>query len=410
MLKKHLLFIEANTTGTGLLALETAHGLGFNPVFFTHKPQRYPGLVEKDYPVITCDTNSLAALQHAIDHNGLDEASGIMSTSEFYLETVAHLAAHYHLPGNSPEAIARCRNKALTRLALEQAGILQPRFLPVDSLSTMDEIGARLPLPCVVKPADDTGSYMVRLCQTAQEAYEQITLILQMTLNIRGQQCAQTALIEEFIEGPEYSVEMFTWQDRSTCIGVTEKQVGSLPCFVEHRHIFPAPLSSATQKEIVATVTAALRALGITHGATHTEVKLTPKGCVIIEINARLAGGMIPELIRSASGMDILAQHILAACGQPPRLYPTLQQYAGIQFFIAPFAGMLERIDGQEEVRTSVGVVQFALTTSPGRHVSLPASSYDRLGYVIVAAQSYEEVMQRLQAATMKLDLHIVED
>jgi S-sulfo-L-cysteine synthase (3-phospho-L-serine-dependent) len=309
--KNLLLFVESNTTGTGMLALKKAKSWGLLPVFLCNKPERYLGLEETGAQVLVCDTNSLEAVKQTIEANlNVDELCGIATTSEFYLETVAELTSAYGLPGNPADAMRTARNKSKTRLRLAEVGVRQPRFAIVkseaDVAAAIDGVG----LPCVVKPADDSGSNDVKLCNTPEEVEAQAKKILAVHTNMRGQQTALTVLVEEYVDAPEYSVEMFTWQGETICVGITEKKLTGFPYFVEAGHIFPAPLSDEVAEEMRSTVRAALQAVGVQNGATHTEVKLTSEGAAIIEINARLAGGMIPELIRYSTGIDMLENQI----------------------------------------------------------------------------------------------------
>jgi biotin carboxylase len=406
--RKRLLFIEANTTGTGMLALNKARALGFAPLFLTHKPARYQGLEQTGCPTLICETNTPQALKTTIElHVQPAEMCGITTTSEFYLETVALLAGDYGLVGNSPLAVARCRDKARTRLRLQEAGVAQPRFAIISDPAEIEAGLKTSGLPCVVKPVDDTGSHDVLYCQTHAQVEAQVARILGAQTNVRGQQSAHAVLLEEFLDAPEYSVETLTWQGKTTCVGVTEKQLTGFPAFVESGHIFPAPLAPEVLAEMTATVVRALEALEISSGPTHTEVKWTARGCAIIEVNARLAGGMIPELIRYTTGRDLVEEQLKMATGQPPAQSTRSHGYAGIAFLTAAAPGLLEEIRGGEKVRALQGIAHLEVTAARGARVVPPTSSYDRLGYIIACGQTYPEVASRLQEALATLEFVI---
>jgi cysteine synthase A len=403
-----MLFIEANTTGTGMLALEKTRRLGLHPIFLTNKPERYLGLERFSDSVVVCDTNSLLAIQAVINQQlDVPALGGITTTSEFYIETVAELSTLYGLPGNHPTAVRDCRNKARTRAILAEAGVYQPRFAVLDALGDLPTHIAAIGLPCVVKPADDTGSNEVRLCMSLEEIAAQAQRIWRMDTNVRGQRTAATVLLEEYLDAPEYSVETFFWEGACTHIGITEKSVAGTPFFVEHRHIFPAPLQAAAMAHVTETVERALRAAGITFGPMHTEVKLTPRGCAIIEINARLAGGMIPELIRHATGIDLLEQQLRGAAGQTPRLEAQPTGYAGIQFLLPPAAGTLAAVHGIEQAERSPGVEQVVVTARIGSAVALAQSAYQRLGFIIARGASAAEAADHLRRSHERLVVEV---
>lgn len=395
-----MIFVESNTTGTGLIALDTARRLGLSPVFLTSDPDRYPELAEHPCEVTRCDTNSLVALRAAFrDTLRREDCAGVTTTSEFYLEPVAELADWLLLPGNTPRTVAVCRDKSRLRRVLADAGLCQPRFAVA---GRDDEVAAavdRVGLPCVVKPVDDSGSINVVRCESVAEARSAARRIIDAPINVRGQRAARVALVERYLDGPEYSVEMFGVGDDMVCVGITEKGVTGAPYFAEHRHLFPAPLSAATERAIEGTVRAALAAIGFCHGASHTEVRIVDGAVSIIEVNGRLAGGMIPELVRLATGVDLVREQIHAAAGLPVRLTADRDGYAGIRFLTADDAGTLRRFDGMDDARALPGIDRVVPTARPGREVGPPRGAYDRLGYIIARGPAPADVATALDKA-----------
>jgi cysteine synthase A len=400
--RPRLVFVEANTTGTGMLALRTATRLGTEPVLLTGRRDRYAGLAETGARVVECDTNDPAALRRAVDALAGEPGglAGIATTSEFYLVPVAELAAERGLPGNPPAATATCRDKSRTRAALSAAGVGQPRYAAVRDPAEVPAAVDRVGLPCVVKPADDSGSNAVLRCDDVAAARAQAAAVLAVTTNVRGQPTAGTALVEEYLAGPEVSVETFSVDGRVSCVGVTAKGVTGGPHFVEHQHVFPAELPAAVTAQAEETTARALAATGFALGACHVEVKLTGAGPAVVEINARLAGGMIPELVALATGVDLLEQQLRAFAGLPVRLAPARSRRAGIRFLLPPAAGHLRAVAGTDAAREVPGVDRVVVTAAPGREVRPPRNAYDRLGYVIAAGDSAAEVERTLRAAT----------
>ncbi|MFJ8164235.1 pyridoxal-phosphate dependent enzyme [Streptomyces sp. NPDC096136] len=405
---RHLLFVESNTTGTGMLALERARELDTVPVLLTADPDRYRGLAETGAEVVRCDTNSDAALRAAVQERfRREEIAGVTTTSDFYVPAAARIARWLGLPGNAPEAVAVCRDKSALREGLRAAGVRQPRYSLVREPAGAAAAVARTGLPCVVKPADDSGSTNVLLCADEAEVRAQIERILAVDTNVRGMPTARTVLVEEYLDGPEYSVEMFGGDGQTVCVGITAKSVTAGPHFVEHRHLFPAPLPAATAQLITDTVTAALDAAGIRLGATHTEVKLTADGPALVEINPRPAGGMIPELIRLATGVDLLDAQLRAALGTPPHLKAEDAGHAGIQFLLADTDGTLTAVHGAEAAAAVEGVASVLVTAAPGTRVHRPRSASDRLGHVIARHAEPAGVHAALDAASALVHLDI---
>ena len=391
-----------------MLALHTARRLGYIPVLVTDSPARYTGLAGTDFEVLRCDTNAPDALRTAIQERfPRQEIVGITTTSDFYVRTAADLADWMGLPGNPAAAVAACRDKATTRRLLEAAGVHQPRHAEVTSVESTAAAVGRLGLPCVVKPVDDSGSHLVRLCTTVEEARRQVGRVLAVETNVRGQAVAKTALVEEYIGAPEYSVEIFTTGGVHSCVGVTAKTVTPGPVFVETQHLFPAELPPAVAARIEAAAVAAVKAVGWTLGPAHVEVKATLDDAWVVEVNPRLAGGMIPELVRLATGTDLLEQQIRAAVGQPVDVTAAPSGVAGIRFLIAEHHGVVRAVVGRNAAEAVQAVTAVTVTCSEGDIVGPPEDAYGRLGHIIARGEATTEVLEHLDTAGRLLKVRV---
>ncbi|MDG9708964.1 pyridoxal-phosphate dependent enzyme [Streptomyces sp. DH10] len=393
-------FVESNTTGTGMLALRIAAEAGYEPVLVTGDSTRYAGLTDTGATVVDCDTNDTGALVRAVTKAFEPGCiAGVSTTSEFYLVAAASLANAVGLPAERAEAIAGCRDKGRLRETLLRAGIGQPRFEVVEDGPTAAAAADRLGTPCVVKPVDDSGSTRVRRCDSARQAAELAEEITARTTNGRGQAMAGRALVEQYLDAPEYSVEMFGVEGVHRLIGITEKTVTGAPHFVESRHLVPADLSAEAAREMTGTVSAALAATGLSRGPSHTEVKRTPAGSAVVEINPRLAGGLIPELYRLATGVDLLAAQVTYAGGTAPLLPDGFARHAGIQFVLPTEQGVLERVAGLEEARAVPGVERVTVTATAGTQIAPPTDAYGRIGHVVAVGESRAAVVEALDRA-----------
>ncbi|UOX90016.1 pyridoxal-phosphate dependent enzyme [Amycolatopsis sp. FBCC-B4732] len=406
--RKHLVFVEANTTGTGMLALLRARDLGLVPALLTNRPSRYQGVGEADCEIIRCDTTSVTALTAAVRaHLHPGEVGGVTTTSEFSLEVTAALAESLGLPGNPLPAVQACRRKPLTRRLLAGAGLPQPVSVVVTEAADVPEAVAATGLPCVVKPASDSGSTGVLLCTSVRQARAHAARLLAITHNARGQVVLPEVLVEELVQGPEFSVETVFSEGELHVLGTTRTSLSPPPSFVELRHVFPAPLDESASREVEKTVRTAIAAIGLSHGACHTELRLAAAGPTIIEVNARLAGGMIPELIRLAGGADPLAQQLRAAAGMPVELPREPLRRAGVAFITSPEEGRLVRLDGREAARQVDGVSEVRIARCAGDPVRPAADASDRLGYVIASAASVGHLDRSLDAALDRITVRV---
>ncbi|MGG4264553.1 ATP-grasp domain-containing protein [Peribacillus simplex] len=393
-IKKHLLFIESNTTGTGLKAFGIAKNLGHRGLLLTKDFSQYSNFnfVEN----IVCDTDDINAIKKSIELIGIENICGITTTSEYYVEIAAEISTYYGFIGSSPEIIRRYRDKALLRSVLSDTNVVQPEYQIVEDITGSEDVLNEIKFPCVVKPTEDSGSNNVKLCKDKADVREHMKLILSKKTNMRGQLIKPKVLIEEYIEGKEYSVELFINKERITLIGITEKRTTGNPFFVECRHIFPSNFKKEESNIVYKTVAEAVGKLGYVNGALHAEIKMNKGKCVIIEINPRLAGGMIPELIKLSTGIDVLKYHINSFIDNDIFFEVNAERYAGIQFLISPFEGALDEIRGLEKINELKGFHYSNINLNKGSRVRKAQNSSDRLGYFIFQSKSYKEIHSML--------------
>jgi S-sulfo-L-cysteine synthase (3-phospho-L-serine-dependent) len=236
--------------------------------------------------------------------------------------------------------------------------------------------------------------------------------ILSTRVNAREQPSARVALVEEYLDGPEYSVELFSTAGVARCVGITAKSVTGDPYFVEAGHQYPAGLDPDMSRLLITTVRRALVAVGVREGPTHTEVKLLSDRAAIVEINARLAGGLIPELIKLVDRIDLVEQQIRAAVGRPVELtrVPGPDKVGGIRFVTVDTAGTVLDVAGVDQARAVPGVRQVSVPLRPGAQVNPARNAYDRVGHVIAGGADRRSVDASLNRAAGLIRIALVPD
>lgn len=394
----HYLFIESNTTGTGAIAIDSLLSAGHRVTFLARDRKRYPFLdaARTGLRIVETETNEPSELTRFVRQLRADGAiDGVATFSTFYVSTVAIIAADLGLPFLNERTARICHDKVAARRALAEAHLPNPRFWEITSDAEAASAAAEVPYPCVMKPAADSGSTGVLRIENEQQFLQHYNRLTSQTVNQRGQSCAVRVLVEELLEGPEVSVESFTFAHGVTHVaGITQKYLSPPPYFVEVGHDFPADLSDPQRMAIENAVTGALEAVGYDFGPAHTEVKLTPAGPVIVEINPRLAGGMIPELVRLATGVDLIAAYLCAVVGETPILMSARQEHASIRFITAQESGTLLEPVTTGDLLDEPLVREISL--DPTRSTLMMATSAaDRLGFVICAGDDAALVRER---------------
>lgn len=214
---------------------------------------------------------------------------------------------------------------------------------------------------------------------------------------------AARVLVEQYIDGPEFSVETFG----GSVVEVVGKHVGPPPHFVEIGHDVPASVPAGDRAALVGTTMAALSALDLGWGAAHTELRMTAAGPVVIEVNPRLAGGMIPEVLRAARGVDLLDRVVAAAAGlaQPAGTGETAT--AAIRFVLAREDGIVTRVPDVAAVRAVPGVHHADVMVRAGDRVTVSNSFKDRIGYVITSARDLSTAVRQAESMLGRLQVDI---
>ena len=401
-----LALVESNTTGTGRSFATAARARGLRPVLLSPRPERYPWVAEDGVDLAWADTTDPASVVWAArDAADGDSLSGLVTSSEYFAAVTARAAASLGLPGAEPAAVDCCRDKRRQRLALRAAGVPIPDFAPARSPGEALAAALALGFPVVVKPADGTGSRGVRLCRDAAEVSHHVAALLETRHDERGQARVPAVVVEEYVAGPEVSVETFG----TAVVGITAKHLGPLPSFVEHGHDFPAGPADPAGTDPGATALAALGALGLGFGPAHTEIRLAERGPVVIEVNPRLAGGRIPTLVRLATGLDLVGATIDAAIlgGATAPLPEPGPGHASIRFLVPDRAGRVRRTGGVAAAAGVPGVVDVAIAARPGQRVGGTGSFLDRVGHVITAAPTALAARTAAEAALALLELDV---
>ncbi|HVR21727.1 MAG TPA: ATP-grasp domain-containing protein [Candidatus Polarisedimenticolia bacterium] len=408
---KHFVFVESNTTGTGGIAVQRLLAGDHRVTFLTRTPKKYPFLERGglNLRIREVDTNDLplllAVLGEAQREEGID---AVLTLSEFYVPAVAELAAALGLPGLNPEAARVCRHKPSTRRVLANAGMRTPEFHLLDSKTQAQRLAPLMSYPCVVKPPSDSSSCGVRMVRTLAEFLAHFETLHAWRKNVRGQALDGTVLVETLLDGPEYSVETFTTAAGVThVIGVTDKHLSAAPHFVELGHDFPSRADTTITELLASTVLQALNAVGFDFGPAHTEIRLTQEGPAVVEINPRLAGGMIPELVKHATGIDILEAWISLLLGNGADLTPARNDHASIRFLTAANSGRLSAITGVEKASRIPCIREVAVTGKRGTMVREAEDAYDRLGFVIASSPNLSFLDEALADAVRRIHIEI---
>ncbi|MFJ4007051.1 acetyl-CoA carboxylase biotin carboxylase subunit family protein [Streptomyces sp. NPDC090023] len=319
-----------------------------------------------------------------------------LSWDETLIVTTAHVAEALGLPGAGVDGVEGCRDKFRSRRLLTEAGVAQPRFAYVDTAEEALTAAAEIGYPVVVKPRGMGASIGVVLAADADEVAGAFRTADEAS-QIGAVPYRSGALVEEYLEGPEISIDAAVVDGEYHPMFVARKQVGLFPYFEEIGHRVAADDPLRTDETLLGMVRAAHRAIGYRHGVTHTEVKLTARGPVIVEINGRLGGDLIPRLGQLATGIDPARAAVRAALGLRPDFTDTEHRTVGIRFGYPPEDCEVRSVVPPTEAE---GLLAAEAIAEPGTELRLPPNGYlARHSYVVVTGADPAETDARLDAA-----------
>lgn len=232
--------------------------------------------------------------------------------SELAMHPMNFLLRKIGIPCNSIETENIATNKYLMRCAMRDAGIDGPRFVLVEAGFDKSCI-AQFEYPLIIKPVDLSSSRGVMKINSEADLDDAINYAMGWS---KTKQC----ILEEFIEGPEYSGESIAYNGQYKLLVVTEKSTTGAPHFVETGHKQPADLSEEMLKKVEHTLYKAFASMGIKYGAIHPEFRVTKEGRIcFMEIGARMGGDCIgSDLVPISSGYDYMGMVISCGCGKEP--------------------------------------------------------------------------------------------
>lgn len=341
-----------------------------------------PGfLFSKERVVVS--TNDFESVLKVAKEKRID---GILTTSDYPVRVVAKVARHLGLKAMSEKVAELCTDKYLQRNFFKENGIRTPQYRLIEQVEDLQLVNH---YPSIVKPIDSSASRGVKKVKNHQELESQYNIAISFSKMSK-------LIVEDFIEGREYSVESLSQDGVTHIIAITEKiTLGEeLGYFVEDNHLIPAQITTAEEKLIKEEVLNAITKMGLDNCPAHTEVKLNDRGAFIIEIACRLGGDYITsDLVPLSKGVDMLEALIKISLGDEIKPYPSISKVASIQFLNTKnYDRCRDFIDSADKHIIRSEIKDY--------HGNVITSSMNRMGYVLLQTNTIDEMNDDLAKIT----------
>lgn len=358
-------------------------------------------VVDQDLGETPSMVRLLRRLGEVVDVTGLDHDAaaariaaarpdGILALHDRLLTFTAEVAARLQLPFHAPTTAERLSDKRAQRAALAAAGLQVPWVLSIppqrERLALRALLGAAR-FPAVLKPRFSESSRNTLPIANRHALVEALDAIARATPADRDALQLEEYLADRpgatthgDVPADYVSVETAVVDGVVRHLAITGRFPLAAP-FRETGFFLPAALPADEEQAVLALATAAVRACGVTGGCLHTEIKMTPAGPVVIEVNGRIGGG-VPDLLRRATGLELMPIALRLALGARPDLAP-LPPADGVAFvFLRQAPQRLQRIttvDGLDALRALPGVDQVILNRGPGADVDWRAGTEEHV-------------------------------
>ena len=319
-----------------------------------------------------------------VEKYGIDAI--VTAATDKPLVMMARIAEKYGFPFFSVDTAKWSTDKFLMKERFELGGIPHAHGRLISRVEEADD----LVYPVIVKPRDNSGSRGVKLCRNQEELRNSIAEALENSH-------LDSVLVEEYIEGPEYSIESLHYDGKTEVIQFTEKKTTEFPYNVELGHKQPALLADE-QKDAIREIVAKIgSALSFENCPSHTELKINDRGIFVIETSPRLGGDFITSaLVPLSTGINMEDQLLNIALGEPVDTRTgRVEKASGVEFFQFPI-GIVRAVDVSVLPRvTEMPEVVFAdLKLNVGDIVPQITSSLHRYGEFIVVDDSYDDLTE----------------
>lgn len=390
-------------------------------------------LSDEFYPVDLKDKEGILALAKKLSQ-GDDKLIGIFTAGTDFSSSVSYAAEKLNLPCHSYISSLNASDKKRMRKIFQEKQIPSAKFISFSkdnySFSSAQDFALSLGFPVVVKPSDNMGSRGCRIAENSLELEKAVEESFKFS-------SSKTVIIEEFLDGKEFSIDALVYEDSFTVTGFASRHIFYPPYFIEMGHTLASLISEEDRLNLISTFALAVKSLGLSCGAAKADIKLTSDGPRIGEIAARLSGGyMSGWTFPYSSGFDLTEQALKIACSiKPEKLLSRRKQIPYLppescKNFSSPFnlfeipqdsfsaerawisiPGTVKDVLGLSEAEKVSGIMDvIPLKLKHGEKVSFPRNNVSKCGNVISKAETLDSAVSSAEKAVSKIIVRLKEN
>jgi len=404
---RKIAFVEPLFYGVNLL--KKARVMGFEIIVIisdANNPivNHYEGLFDNYIIANTQDYKSI--IESLKRSNYVESIDAIIPAADYVTEVTAKVAKILGFRGVNETAAKAARDKGLAKELYEQKGVSSAKYAIVTGEESAIANARKIGYPVVLKPQNACGSQNVFFISNEDELIEKIADIRQFKYSYLNYKIKDSYLLEEFIDGPEFSVELYIDESRVKFAEVTEKVVSELPYFVEKMHVLPSSIMKDRKQQIIKAASEAVLALGFDGGVFHVEIKACNNGEKIIEVNGRPGGDNITsDLLINAKNVDLYTALIKWYLKEDVVFDNQIEKASAIAYIMPDKKGIVKGIDNIEQIEKMTEVTRIGFDLDLPCKVDIAHDSDGRIGYVIFTDDDSKKVKQKAEETIKKIKL-----
>lgn len=406
-----IVFIETNKSGSSREAIKAAERLGYLTILLTNKKKFLQQRSEfsdihQIYYVSQINVRYLRQKIAFLERQGKDIVA-VLSFIDPFVQVAARLSREFCETNFDVTAISKMEDKIETRKVLQRQSISP--FYTVLNPASLGQESAKLRyfitkhtqfLPLIVKSPVSTGSKDVLYAGNRYQLKTSIQTLLNKYPN-------QPILIEEYLHGPQYLLEVLVQNGEAHVVAVIEQKISKQDRFIVTGYGLLAEVEEEMQNSLYQVATTIVKAFNIKNGACHLELKLVNGEWKLIEINPRISGGVMNRLIEVGFGINLVQETIKLYTGQKASLHKAHQKFAYAHYITLNSKGRLKKVTGRRQALSHEGVEEVYIKPRKGMRLTPPLSMGHRYGYVLSSADTLEKAKTIAENAAKEIQFHL---
>ncbi|MFC0470069.1 ATP-grasp domain-containing protein [Halalkalibacter kiskunsagensis] len=396
-----IVFIETTKSGSSREAIKAAERLGYLTVLLTRRKKflaqriEFPD-VHQMYYVNRIDSKSVKEKLIILKRQG-KQIVAVLSFVDPFVQIAAQLSNEFCNSSINVDAISKMEDKIQTRQTLEGQSF-SPSYTVIDSFNQLtNDIGD---FPFIVKAPVSTGSKDVLYVADHQQLKAAIQTITEKYDH-------QPVLIEEYLEGPQYLLEVVVQKGEVHLIAVIEQEISKQDRFIVTGYGLLAKVEKEMKSSLQQVVYGIVKAFNLKSGTFHLELKQVNGQWKVIEINPRISGGVMNRLIEVAFGINLVEETIQLYSGQKASLHKQQSKFVYAHYMTVNTKGRLKKVTGKQRALRHEGVEEVYIKPRKGAFMTPPLSMGHRYGYVLASADTLSKAKTIAQNAAKEIQFHL---